>query len=826
MFLFAFILIQAYAFCAYSGPQIPNIEIDVSKKVGMLKSLRGVNGAPKRPAMQRRGVNYPAEDSTEGYREARIDLIRTHGSSVWELATLFPDSSADPSLPESYNFGPSDEVIKSIHDLGAEPLFKIGHKADLPLILSDMAKYGEIIRHVVLHYNQGWAKGFQYNIKYWEVWNEPDLAKIHWEGTPEQFYRVYEAAAKGVKSVDPDALIGGAALAMVNEPTPYREGFLAFVRDNHIPLDFFSWHYYSVDADDPYDFVRIGSSMQELLNQYGFKNTLNILDEWNCDFREVQTIDQMSLASFQASALIYMQESEIDHAAMWYSSSPLGVKNSPAKAGQGMIAVGRMARTPEKLQVTGLNTNDGLAAQAGRSEDGSIIQILISNYQIPEKYMGPRKGEDVLHEGDLFDLKLLPRRTVTYDANGGYNLVINGLNPKADYDIERYRITKERDFSLLDKSRAKGAKVRLQAELPPPAIELIVITKAYDYPDKQLWYDTTIYGGNASAAKIVAGNGSKGFDIEKFINSEMGEKIMSMVKNELVIYGGKNWNHPDMMKYWTDRGVIKEIHNIEDTKHTWISYLPDYMKKKGNTQKYPVVFSAHGGGGTLFEAENHGFVTICHEKGFIVVAPENENSNAKVSAANLKSTLDEMEKLGYPIDRSRVYYTGMSAGGSASLYTGLKDYKLVAAIAAHSSPRPLDKTSDRYPQLITDDMYNIGTEVPMWLAVGEYDYAQLPLSEGTIAGLNSWLTMNGCSKTSATKDNMIGITADSVTVKKLYGVNYIFADFYNKQGVKMNQIIGIQGHPHWVNPSFAGFAWDFMSKFSRSENGKLIVNRK
>ena len=86
--------------------------------------------------------------------------------------------------------------------------------------------------------------------------------------------------------------------------------------------------------------------------------------------------------------------------------------------------------------------------------------------------------------------------------------------------------------------------------------------------------------------------------------------------------------------------------------------------------------------------------------------------------------------------------------------------------------------------------------------------------------------MNGCSRVSATTDNLIGITADSVTVRKLYGVDYTFTDYYNKEGVKMMQIIGIQGHPHWVNPSFAESAWEFMSRFSRSENGKLIVTQK
>ncbi len=350
-------------------------------------------------------------------------------------------------------------------------------------------------------------------------------------------------------------------------------------------------------------------------------------------------------------------------------------------------------------------------------------------------------------------------------------------------------------------------------------------TDSYDYPDKELWHDGKAFGGQMTPAQIVQGNGSEGFDVEKVINSEMGEKLMEMAKYELAVYGVNNWDHPDMTKYWANQGVIKEIHNLEDKKHTWITYMPEYMGKKGNKKKYPLVFSAHGGGGTLFEAENHGFVKICHDKGFIVVAPENENSNAEYSAKNLITILDDMEKSGFPIDRSRVYYTGMSAGGMASLYTGLVEHKIVAAIAAHSSPRGLDLTSDGvYPGLIKKEMYNLDTEVPMWLAVGEYDFGQLPFTEGIIDGLNLWLKMNGCSETTATKDNMIGITASKITIEKLYGVDYTYADFYNKEGILINKIIGIEGHPHWVNPSFAESAWEFMSKFSRDKNGMLVVN--
>lgn len=29
-----------------------------------------------------------------------------------------------------------------------------------------------------MHYNDGWADGFSYNITYWEVWKEPDLGNF------------------------------------------------------------------------------------------------------------------------------------------------------------------------------------------------------------------------------------------------------------------------------------------------------------------------------------------------------------------------------------------------------------------------------------------------------------------------------------------------------------------------------------------------------------------------------------------------------------------------------------------------------------------------
>jgi hypothetical protein len=40
-----------------------------------------------------------------------------------------------------------------------------------------------------LHYNQGWAKGFQDAVHYWGFWNEEDTPYF-WTDTPETFYKL------------------------------------------------------------------------------------------------------------------------------------------------------------------------------------------------------------------------------------------------------------------------------------------------------------------------------------------------------------------------------------------------------------------------------------------------------------------------------------------------------------------------------------------------------------------------------------------------------------------------------------------------------------
>jgi xylan 1,4-beta-xylosidase len=58
------------------------------------------------------------------------------------------------------------------------------------------------VRHSVQKYGQKEVESW-----WWEVWNEPDIG--YWQGTPEEYIKLYDFAADGLKRALPTARIGG-----------------------------------------------------------------------------------------------------------------------------------------------------------------------------------------------------------------------------------------------------------------------------------------------------------------------------------------------------------------------------------------------------------------------------------------------------------------------------------------------------------------------------------------------------------------------------------------------------------------------------------------
>jgi len=58
------------------------------------------------------------------------------------------------------------------------------------------------VRHAVERYGNEQVESWN-----WEIWNEPDIG--YWQGTPEEYYELYDYAAEAVKRALPEARVGG-----------------------------------------------------------------------------------------------------------------------------------------------------------------------------------------------------------------------------------------------------------------------------------------------------------------------------------------------------------------------------------------------------------------------------------------------------------------------------------------------------------------------------------------------------------------------------------------------------------------------------------------
>jgi xylan 1,4-beta-xylosidase len=492
--------------------QLRTLHVDASKVTGHIRSFQGVNGQPT-PVME----GLP--NLVNQYKDLHIDIVRTHDfmgpteiESIFEnrdpmltwlvpnteqraklvvagnASTIFPDWSADPDKAQSYRFEPTDKVIQAIRATAAEVYYRIGRSfganRNPP---ADFDKFANIVKHIAMHYNQGWAHGFHENIRYWEFWNEPEF---FWTGTPDQFYSLYEKTARALKSVDSSLKVGGDAKALPMDGGPYREGFLDYCAAHKVPLDFYSWHTYADSSADPYDAVRIGQELRSLLDAKGFRNAESILSEWNlsADFTdgEKEVLQGAVNAAYVGAVLIYLQDSAIDRAQFYRGDSTwmglFGPGREYFKTAFTFKATAAMLNTPERLDLTGSDTF-GFAALAGRSPDGKTVQVLISNYEIPPDYqphqMPTPPDVQALLNVDFSQLKVLPRRTGIHSENrAGFTLTIDHLPwGNAPFIIKRYHITQIEVFQLVGESSGKDGKAELSEPLPPPGVELIVLQR-------------------------------------------------------------------------------------------------------------------------------------------------------------------------------------------------------------------------------------------------------------------------------------------------------------------------------------------------------------
>lgn len=385
------------------------IRLKPASVIGLVKPVNGTGQAPL--------IGY-STDMFHYLGEAGIPYVRTHdvggafGRNLYfDIPNLFRDFDADETDPSNYDFTFTDIYVKALVDNGVEPFFRLGvtieNESEIRAYRvfppKDFAKWARICEHVIRHYNEGWADGFHYGIKNWEIWNEPENHQDielndMWKGTWQEYMDLYKAASSHLKSTFPELNIGGYGscgfYAVTGKHVPGANStmrhdyfmdcfhqFLDFVKENSLPLDFFSMHSY---ASPDQALTQIGYC-RSYLDSCGFKDTKISFNEWlpQPSKKKLGTAEQ---AAMIGAELIGLQNGPVDNAEIYDARcsapsdySPLfnAMTLEPFKAYYDYMMFNELRKLGTQVELEGVPQT--LYATAATNEDKSACAIMMAN---------------------------------------------------------------------------------------------------------------------------------------------------------------------------------------------------------------------------------------------------------------------------------------------------------------------------------------------------------------------------------------------------------------------------------------------------------------
>ena len=179
----------------------------------------------------------------------------------------------------------------------------------------------------------------------------------------------------------------------------------------------------------------------------------------------------------------------------------------------------------------------------------------------------------------------------------------------------------------------------------------------------------------------------------------------------------------------------------------------------------------------------------------------------------------------YPaIDLSRVYATGYSKGGAASIAVGVEHPDLIAAIAAMA---PAD-----YTPLPEDEEQFKTLDIPYMFTTSSVDKEKnVSWSDGSLqsrpqAMINNFMRYNEMEEISYDFDTypIVGFKEDAFSQKILNNEHENLTWYKNnEQGIPMLAISFTRDLVHALYPEYAKIGWDYLKHFSRDlETGEVI----
>ena len=183
--------------------------------------------------------------------------IRGHGLFCRQMGIYQQVKDPDGAIHISYNFTYLDRVMDMYLANGLEPFIELGFMPEdmaggtqtvfwwqgnvtppkEDRLWTDMVQ--ATLRHLMERY--GAERAVTWPV---EVWNEPNLTNFWENRDKEKYLHLYDITARAVKAVSPSFRVGGPAICGGGDSLEWVRDFLAFCRDNRLPVDFLTRHAY------------------------------------------------------------------------------------------------------------------------------------------------------------------------------------------------------------------------------------------------------------------------------------------------------------------------------------------------------------------------------------------------------------------------------------------------------------------------------------------------------------------------------------------------------------------------------------------------------
>lgn len=193
-----------------------------------------------------------------------IRRVRFHGIFCDDMRT-FTDLSTQLQVPGAeqfteYNFNACALAYDNVLEAGMEPLVELSFMPEKLAIQDGRPRQGAFfyrpfivppadygawrdyvqafVRFLMNRYGEERVRGWLF-----EVWNEPDLPFVFWNGTREEYFEFYAQTVRAIKAVDPALKVGGPATS----GSKWIASFLRYCREKDVPVDFVTTHQYAGD---------------------------------------------------------------------------------------------------------------------------------------------------------------------------------------------------------------------------------------------------------------------------------------------------------------------------------------------------------------------------------------------------------------------------------------------------------------------------------------------------------------------------------------------------------------------------------------------------